>query len=61
VIVSDKRPTNSELRIGRLIEEPEADRPGLLIIFEPTCEPAEGAADADGDPDGDSPLGRDPG
>jgi hypothetical protein len=57
VVVSDKRPTNSELRIAKLIETAKADRPGLLIIFEPPADAPDEAADTDRD----TPLGRDPG
>jgi hypothetical protein len=49
--MSDKRPTNSELRIAKLTEEAqEANRPGVLIIFDRGKEAAR---------DGDAPLTRD--
>jgi hypothetical protein len=48
--MSDKRPTNSELRIGKLTEKAlSANRPGVLIIFEREDEVR----------DGDAPLTRD--
>jgi hypothetical protein len=58
--MGEKRPTNSELRLGRLDEE-ESERekkPGILELFDdPKPKPDE---DVPHGPDEDAPLGRDP-